>query len=210
MGCVFGAFNANDSYFKDIQKSVWEIYSTNELDYKKWNSLNFIVQLENGYFLNPKGGFTIEDLPDFPNEPKRIDIAGLEERIIENFFLQETARPFIEEPWETITIEQKITFEDELNKEIGLANRSFFDIFKSNKEKHILADFKFSALCKYGSSDDILFGVEKQGFDKQLAVIHLTWKGKTELENFPKIIFYKDLDEFKYLRMYPDKVEWEY
>ena len=33
--------------------------------------------LDNGYFLFPCGGYTIDDIPDLPNEPKRIDIAGV-------------------------------------------------------------------------------------------------------------------------------------
>lgn len=209
MGCVFGEFIPNDTYFKDIQKSVWEFRSTKNPDYKKWYPLRFNVQLGNGYFLYPAGGYTFNDDPELSDDPKTIDIAGLDRHVIEDYFLPETPKIFVEEPWEEITIEQKIGFEDELNKELGLTDKSFLGIFKKGK-KHAFSEFEFSALCKYQCNDDVLFVVRNQDFDKQFAIVHLTWKGKKEVEGFPATNFYKDFEEFKYLRMYPDKAEWEY
>lgn len=208
MGCVYGNFIPTETYFKTIQKFVWKFWATNKPNYKKWHSLRLNVQLENGYFLFPKGGYTIDDLEELPNEPKRIDITGLDRHVIEDFFLQKTPRPFLEEPWYQIDIEQKIGLENELNKEIGLIEKSFFNYLKKSS-KHFLTDYKFSALASYGCNDDVLFAVQKKDFDKSFAVIHLTWKGKKEVDDFPSTDFFSDFDEFKYLRMYPDKIEWE-
>lgn len=209
MGCVFGNFVPTDAYLKSIQKCVWEFWATNEPDNKKWHSLRFNVQLDNGYFLYPVGGYTFDDSPDFPDEPKRIDIAGLDRHVIEDFFLQDPPRSFVEEPWVEITIEQKIAFEDELNKELGVTGKSLLDVFKRKQEKHKLAGFDFSALCKYQCNDDVLFVARKQGFDKKFAVIHLTWKRNKEVDGFPYTKFYVDFNEFKHFRMYPDKADWE-
>ncbi len=208
MSCLYGDIILTDTYYKKIQKSVWEFWATNKPDYIKWHSLRLNVQLENGYFLFPEGGYTIDDIQELPDEPKRIDIAGIDSRIIEDYFLQEQPRPFLEEPWCQIETEQKIELENELNKEIGLTEKSFFDIFK-NSSKHFLANYEFSALAKSGCNDDVLFAVHKNGFDKKYAVIHLTWKGKKEIDSFPETEFFTSFDEFKLSRMYPDKAEWE-
>lgn len=209
MGCIFGDLKPTDLYYKNVQKHVWEFWSSCKPDYQRWQSLRLNVQLENGYFLHPVGGYTIDDVPELPSELKRIDIVGVNRQLIENFFLQETPRPFVEDPWERIAIEQKIAFEDELKKEIGLASEALFVVKKNESISHRLANFDFSALCKYGGSDDVLFAVRRVGFDEQFAVIHLTWSGKREADNFPVLKFYNDFDEFKYFRMYPDKAGWE-
>lgn len=99
---------------------------------------------------------------------------------------------------------QKIAFEEELYKELGLPRKSLFDILKNKKEEHILTGFEFSAPCKYKRDDDILFVTRKLGFAKQFAVVHLTWKGKMGIAGFPKTYFFSDFNEFKYLRMYQD------
>ena len=116
MGCVFGEFLPNEHYFKNVQKYVWEFWKTNKPNYEKWNSLRFNVQLENGYFVYAVGGYTFDDSPDFPDEQKRIDIAGIDRHVIEYFFQKKPTDFFVEEPWENLSIEQKISFEDELNK----------------------------------------------------------------------------------------------
>lgn len=93
MGCVFGDFFPTDSYFKDIQKTVWEFWKTDKLDYKRWNSLRFNAQLENGYFLFPIG-YKFDDIPELPNEPKKINITGLDRHVIEGFFTRNTKTIF--------------------------------------------------------------------------------------------------------------------
>jgi hypothetical protein len=127
---------------------------------------------------------------------------------LDDFFLQETPRTFLEGPRFQLDIDRKIGLENELFKEIGLTDNSFFDFLKL-KRKHFLADFEFSALATYRCNDDVLFAVHKVGFGKNFAIIHLTWKGEKEVENFPGTDFFADFDDFKHSRMYPDKVESE-
>lgn len=211
MGCVFGEFLPTKNYYNGIQEAVWEFWKTKKPDYQKWNALRFNVQLDNGYFLFACGGFTFDDVQELTNEPKRIDIAGLYRHVIEDFFLQDRPRPFVEEPWCEITIEQKLAFEDELKKEIGTSNKraSLLDFVKHKQDKHVLIDFEVSAQCTDQRNDDVLFVVRKGEFDKQFAVVHLTWKGKIESKDFPTVQFYNDFDDFKYSRMYADKADWE-
>ena len=208
MGCVFGDFLPTDEYYENIQKTVWDFWKTNKPDYEKWYSLRLNVQLENGLFLFPEGGYTIDDFKELPNEPKRIDIVGLDRKIIEDFFLTQPTGHFVEEPWDTLAIEQKIGFEDELKKEIGSNGKSYFDLF-SKKNNHQLADVEFSAFCHDQRNDDVLFAIKKSEFEKRFALVHLTWTRKQEKEGYPKTIFYTDFDDFKYSKMYADKADWE-
>jgi hypothetical protein len=202
MGCVFGQFMPNDNYYKDIQKFVWEFWATNKPDYERWFSLRFNARLDNGYFLFPCGGYTIDDIPELPNEPKRIDIAGL------NLDILKFTSDKLLEPWSLIDIEQKTSFEDELKREIT-PTKSPLDFF-SPKDNHTLVGADFSALAKYGPNDDILFEVFIEGEISRLAVVHLTWTSrKKEHSNFfPATYFYLDFDDFAEKRMKPDNTEW--
>ncbi|MFC0518052.1 hypothetical protein ACFFGT_27810 [Mucilaginibacter angelicae] len=174
--------------------------------------LKLSVQLDNDCFLFAAGGITFDDLKELPDEPKRIDIAGTDRYIIEDFILQEEPRPFVVEPWESISIEQKILFEDELQKELGTEfnKHPFFDLFERYRDNHVLVDFEMMALCQDQRNDDVLFRISKKNFDQEFAVVHLTWRGYKESDGYPKVQFYSDFDYFKYTRMYPDKVDWEY
>jgi hypothetical protein len=78
MGHVYGEFIPNDEYYKSVQKHVWEFWLNNKPDYIKWHSLQLNVRLENNYLLFPEGGITIDDLEELQDEPKRIDIAGVD------------------------------------------------------------------------------------------------------------------------------------
>jgi hypothetical protein len=209
MGCLFGDFMPNEIYFDAVQKQVWKFGETNKRDYAKWEALGFNARLENGYFLYPAGGYTIDDSPDFPGEAKRIDIAGLDSHVIEDYFLTAPPGIFVEMPWEAITIEQKIAFETELNKELGLDGPAFWVFLKPKQVPHILANIAFSALCTNQCNDEVLFAIRGAEFDNKFAVVHLTWKGKKEVKLHPLTEFYKDFDAFKHSRMYPDKAEWE-
>ena len=210
MGHLYGDFLPTDDYYSKVQKVVWEFNDADIPDYQKWHSLRLNVQLDNGYFIYAAGGLTIDDLPDFASEQKQIDIAGVDEYVIADFIKQNPPRPFVEEPWNILSIDQKLAFEDELKKELGIAESSKdSDFYKPNEEKHSLADLELSALCTDQQSDDVLFRINKAEFANDFAVVHLTWKGKRESPGYPKFILYKDLDEFKYLRMFPDKVDWE-
>jgi hypothetical protein len=203
-GGIFGQFIPNDNYYKDIQKYVWEFWSTSKPDYGKWHSLRFNAQLENGFFLFPYGGYTFEDSPDFPDEQKRIDIAGIDINLLS--FSKDT----LIKPWSTIDIGQKISFEDELNREITPA-KSFFDFLSfDKKDTHILVGAEVSTFAKYGPNDDVLFAVNKKVEKSTLATVHLTWisRKKGNSNYFPATHFYLDFNDFVERRMKPDNKEW--
>jgi hypothetical protein len=206
IGCAFGNFIPTDDYYKFVQKSVWEFGSTNKPDYKKWHSLNINVQLENGCFLHPIGGYTFDDIEELSGETIRIDIAGLPRHIIEDFFQSDPPVTFLEDPWTTITIEQKFLFEGELQMEIKKASR----LVKSTG-KHVLVDYACSAVGKSIQSDDMLFSIhDNNGSDKCYALVHLTFRGKPEEDpRFPLTRLFDSFDAFKFKKMYPDKAEWE-
>ncbi|XZF14720.1 hypothetical protein ACTHGU_01140 [Chitinophagaceae bacterium MMS25-I14] len=213
MGCIFGAFIPTDVYYKKIQPIVWEFWKTNDNKYAKWSALRFNIQLENGYFLYAAGGLIIDDIPEFLQEPKRIDISGLDRNVIDDFFLEKKTGPFIERPWCTINIKQKIAFEDELNKESGISHsekKSYSFFSRPKKSGHTLEDFDLSALCHDQRNDDVLFVTRKTGFDKQFAVIHLTWKGQKESNGFPSVTFFNDFEDFRNSKMYPDSADYEH
>jgi hypothetical protein len=208
MGGVFGDFIPTEEYFKSVQKSVWDFWQTSKPDYEKWYSLRLNIQLENGIFLFPQGGYTIDDIRELPEKSKRIDIAGIDNNIIKDFLLTNPPRPFVEEPWNALEIEQKIAFEDELKKKLGRLDRSFFN-FLNKPTRHVLFDTEFSAFCYDQRNGDVLFEFKKPNFDKQFALVHLTWTSKKEKEGYPNTTFYSDFDDFKYSKMYNDKAEWE-
>lgn len=166
--------------------SIGKLYGSIALTETAPKSIN--IQLENGMFLYTHGNCK------FNNNEGRIEITGVDYKIIEDFILTNSPRPFVEEPWHCLTIEQKILFEEELRKELP--------------PQHILLDSEVSAVCV--SNDDVLFEIKKPELVKQFALVHLTWRGKKESPGFPGTEFYTDFDEFKLLRMYPDKAEWEY
>ncbi len=206
MGCLFGEFIPTGFYLKNIQRSVWDFWRTSIPNYKRWTALRLNVQLENGVFLYPEGGYTIDDLKDLPDEPKRIDIAGINSEIIEAFLINPVA--FVAEPWEEIDIEQKIEFEDELRRELGLDKKSILG-FLSKPISHILSDSEFSALCTDQRSDDVLFEIRKPNCEERFALVHLTWTGKRERANYPKTTLYRSFEEFRTSRMLSDRVDWE-
>jgi hypothetical protein len=137
MGCLYGDFIPTENYYMYVEKAVWKFWSKSKPDYKKWAAMKFNVQLDNGYFLFATGGFTIDDVPELQNEPKRIDIAGVDRHVIEDFFLQPEPRPFTEDPWGEISIEQKIEFENELRKELGTYKNGSFGTYLLQKKAGI-------------------------------------------------------------------------
>lgn len=212
MGHVYGQIIPTPSYYSDIQERVHSFWEKPES--QDWKKLKLNVMLENGLFLFGVGGITINDIKELPNEPISIDIAGISSEIIHDFIATEEARPFIEEPWESISIERKLELEKELCKELGMdkEHKSFLSFLIPKKDfKHILLNCEFSALCKDGRSDDILFAIHNVQTDspKEYAVVSLTYKGKQELNGWPITKLYTNFDDFKYNRMYRDKADWE-
>jgi len=204
MGGVFGQFIPNENYYKDIQKFVWDFWATNKPDYEKWYSLRFNAQLDNGFFLFPCGGYTFDDIPDLPDEPKRINLAGVDINLLS--FSKDT----LLEPWETVDIGQKIFLEDELSKEVTPVKSIFGFLSPNKKDTHILDDVKFSTFANYGPNDDVLFAVNKNGDNNTLAIVHLTWKSREREHSnyFPTTHFYLDFNDFVERRMIPDNKDW--
>lgn len=210
MGCVYGEFTPNQNYFDKVQKIVWRFWATNKPNFKEWDSLRLNVQLENGYFLYPIGGYTIDDIEDLKDEPKRIDIAGLYRHVIDDFFKLDKPKELVGKPWYFVSISEKIALENELKKELGVkVEKSFFDIFKGKPNNHILLDFDCSALCKNERNDDVFFVTNNQNSDNGFAVVHLTWSSKKEYKNYPRTDFYKYFDDFKTQRIDIDISKWE-
>jgi len=204
MGGVFGQFIPNENYFKNIQEYVWEFWTTNKPDYAKWYSLRFNAQLDNGFFLFPYGGYTFEDSPDSPHEPKRIEIVGID------IGLLSFSTDKLIEPWSTVNIGQKISFEDELKREIAPV-KSFVGHLSSNKkDNHILVGAEISTFAKYGPTDDVLFAVNRKDDNNTLVIVHLTWIRMDEKYSgyFPATHFYLDFNDFAERRMIPDNKEW--
>ena len=209
MGCVYGEFSPNQNYFVKVQQYVWRFWETNKPNYQEWSKLRLNVQLENGYFVYPIGGYTIEDIEDLQEEPKRIEIAGLYRHVIDDFFKSDKQKELVGKPWYYVPIEEKIAFENELKKELGeKVGKPIFDIFKK-PNNHVLHDFICSALCKDQRNDDVLFVSHSQNSDNDFAVVHLTWTSRKEYKDYPRTDFYKDFYEFKRRRMDIDISEWE-
>lgn len=210
MGCLYGEFLPTRNYYDAVQQQVWQFWETNKPDYEEWNKLRLNVQLENGYFVYPIGGYTIEDIKDLPEEPKRIEIAGLYRHVIDDFFKLDKPKKLVDKPWHYLSIGEKIGLENELKKEVGVRiEKSLLDIFTGKPSNHILLDFDCSALCRDQRNDDVLFVTYNQTSDNGFAVVHLTWSGKKEYKDYPRTHFYKDFDDFKTQQMDIDISEWE-
>jgi len=199
MGGLYGEFLPNEHYFTKVQPAVWRFWAAGKPDYKEWSELRLNVQLENGCFLFPLGGYTIDDAPEFPDESLRIDAAGVYRFIIEDFFEVEPALPFLQSPWESLTIEQKIAFEDELVRELA------------NNKDHVLAGYTYEAVAKDCRSDDVLFVLWRRGnAENQFARVHLTWRVSGETDpRWPSVRFFEDFEAFKTLQMLPDAADYE-
>jgi hypothetical protein len=93
------------------------------------------------------------------------------------------------EPWRPITEESHArALEAELAREVN--------------DQHILYGTRATAVAT-GNCDDVLYLLASGPF--QLAVVHLTWSGKTDLhDEFPSTDVYVDLDSFVRDRMMID------
>lgn len=203
MGATHGEFIPNENYAQ-VKKEVQNLFNCyfQTLDYSvEWRKLRFNAQLESGYFLFAIGVFDICDIVELIDEPIGIELAGVLRSVFNDLSddpddLSVKEKAFLSEPWQKITIEEKIAFEDELEKEIG--STRFYDRFVFAQENtHILAKTDFSALAKNSTNEEIVFQIhgEAEGF---IAVVNVTWSGKKETdENFPITKIYMSLDELE-------------
>jgi len=211
MGVLSGVFEPHDNY-KKIRDTIWEFNDeVKNKDFKKLETLRLNAQLENGYFLFPMGGITIWDVKEHANEPIQIDIVGVFRHVIEDCFLNNELALSLSEPWDYLSIEQKIAFEDELYNEIGdYRKKSIFDFIKLNNKHHVLFNSSFSAIANTGMNDDVLFAINKKGVESNYVIVHLTWSGKKDKNpNWPSTNFHKTFSDFKTNKMLIDKFDWE-
>lgn len=202
MGVLSGVLEPNQNYL-EVQ-SVLQACNDEDTDKDGMlKSLRLSVQLENEYFLFPIGGIDIIDIRELGEGPIQIDIAGVHSHVIEDFFEKRGGVPVLHEPWEFVSIDQKIGFEDELRKEVG-------GYIRKGEQTHDLNGVSASALASTGGmNDDVLFAIHASSVQYRFVVVHLTWGGRGEQRNFPTFTYYTSFDDFINNRMYPDKVDWE-
>jgi hypothetical protein len=205
MGVISGNLITNNEYRK-LQPVFLKGYNNDDVEFRK---LKLNLQLENGCFISPFK-IWVEEFEDFPNEVTVYGL-GINRQVIEDYFISNPPKLFVEEPWYVLRTNQKIGLEEELLKEIGNGKVSFWDRLRNKSvEQHKLVYFNCSAYANYGASDDILFEVESENSDYTFAVVHLTYSGKKEkFAVCPHTDFYRNFDEFKKSRMFPDRIEWE-
>lgn len=210
MGVLSGIFIPSNKY-ESIRQHIWAFNNSNRKDSEFYNKLRLNVQLENGYFLFPTGGISILDLEELKDEPIQLDVSGVFRHVIEDYFENTISEPTLQQPWEFLSIEQKITFEDELKKEVGTDSaQDVLSFLRKKQEYHFLKNVEVSVLAHTGINDAVLFAMHKPQSEFDFVVVNLTWKGKLESDpKWPRAEYYKSFDNFKRKRMFPDKEEWE-
>ncbi len=208
MGGLYGDFNPNQTYLAQIQQHAWEFLNTNGQNLKEWQALRLNIQLENGLFLLATGGLMIEDSEELPEEPKKIHLAGVDTKIIEDFIIENPTTAFVEYPWEAISIEKKLAFEDMLYKEID-SSGSIVDYLRSHSTNTILKGATVSALCINVNSSQVLFEIQSKKIDQRFALIAFKQSDRDGTRLLKGIKLFNDFDEFKDLKMYRDRNEWE-
>ncbi len=208
MGGLHGDFNPNQTYLAQIQQHAWEFLNTNGQNLKEWQTLRLNIQLENGLFLLATGGLMIEDSEELPEEPKKIHLAGVDTKIIEDFIIENPTRAFVEYPWEAIAIEKKLAFEDMLYKEID-SSGSIVDYLRSHSTNTILKGATVSAICINVNSSQVLFEIQSKKIDQRFALIAFKQSDRDGTRLLKGIKLFNDFDEFKDLKMYRDRNEWE-
>lgn len=78
MGVFYGEFTPNHVYYTEVQPNVWDIYNLIDTRYNCWELLQLTAKDSNGVTIDAVGGITIADAEELPNEPKRLDIAGVD------------------------------------------------------------------------------------------------------------------------------------
>lgn len=191
MGGICGEFFPNENY-KLIRKEIHEwnnsifnstLRDSQNLDWVKWYSMNFNIQLENGYFLLPEGGYEISDFIDFPQEPLEVRTAGIHSHIFEDYFVQN--KPFLNEFWRKISIQEKLEFEEKFQKATSIDKIKSFSINLSQKPR-------FSALAFNIQNEKVLFSTSwtKTNY---FSIIDFHQK---DVEGNPTFEFFGSFEEF--------------
>ncbi|HYG15043.1 MAG TPA: hypothetical protein VEC12_04755 [Bacteroidia bacterium] len=201
MGVVGGTLSPSDNY-----------YAFSKIFKKRSNSerpeiVNLNLQLQNGCFLFPSNIVVFEY--ESPSAVIEVSALGIHNLIIENFFKNNDSI-FLIEPWGVLSIKQKIALENELLTEIKVNVFTRLANWFKKKKSHPLNKFTFSAIGASGRNDEVLFEIRNKDSEYCYAVVHLTWSNKLEKSFLcAGTSYYKDFDEFKYFKMYPDRNEWE-
>lgn len=205
MEVISGKLTPTDWYF-DIEHIFLKRYDNNHEEFKK---LKLNLQLDNGCFIMPNKIW----VEVFENSKENITIYGLgiSQQVVEDYFKHTPPKPFLEVPWYTLGLLQKISLEKELLKEISHKEGLIWDnVTKQQLKNHYLENFTCFAYADYGPDDDVLFEIEGENSDYTFAVVHLTWSGKKEnYIDCPNTYFFKDFNSFMISRGLPDINEWE-
>ena len=81
MGHLFGRFIPTEEYYSLVQPIVWKFNSALDPQLIQWESLQLIIKTIDGTIIYALGGITIDDLEELPDEPKRLDVAGVDLQI---------------------------------------------------------------------------------------------------------------------------------
>ncbi|MBL3657912.1 hypothetical protein [Fulvivirga sediminis] len=185
MGILFGSFVPTQDY-SDIRETIWKFHNSEiEENLLSLKNLRLNAQLDCGCFLYPLGGFLIFDMEDLPEKEIQFEAAGVFRHVVNDCFLSSPPRLKLSSLWETITIEQKLSFEDELFKELS--------------PEHALVDYDCSAVATSAHNDNVLFAIHKPGDDAfDYAIVHLTWSSKQESNAaYPRVKFFKEIEEIE-------------
>ena len=97
-------------------------------------------------------------------------------------------------PWQPISEKGREAYELELKLEVTPG--------------HPLFEIPVRAVARTGHDDDVLF--QTQGHPAQLAVVHLTYRGRRESEpKWPSVILYRDIDHWIMRGMLRDAARYE-
>ena len=84
-------------------------------------------------------------------------------------------------PWIAVGSE-RVSFEEELRRELSSGNA--------------LSCFDVRAIGRRVDCDDVLFEVCNEEADFKLALVHLTWNGRAELNPWPVVELFTDVEAF--------------
>lgn len=97
-------------------------------------------------------------------------------------------------PWQAVSTKGREAYEHELRLEVTPG--------------HPLYDAKLTAIARTCHDDNVLFRIH--GTSAELAVVHLTFRGKAEPDTkWPATILYRDLDHWVTARLIPDAASYE-